>query len=324
MISKLFGHLSLALLLGLSACGDAGHDPDRITLTIADRQRGLKTIADASGVFKDAPYKVVWSDFSTMPPLFEALDGGAVDLASSIDNLGIQAGIRGVAMKIVAAGHGSAANDALIVPAGSPIRSVADLKGRHVIVSTIRGGTADAVLIGALAEAGLSEQDVKIGYMGHADALAAFLSGKIDAWATNDPAFAQAENAGARLLRDGGGLRKATSYISASNASLKDPARRAAIGDFLARFSRARVWGNAHLDAYANAYSAATGIAPDLARKVIKRQAPVSLGPITPETIREAQALADDYARRGLFPAGVKVTPFFDPSVFTESRQSKP
>lgn len=306
--------LTGALALTLPACGRT--EP---TITIADRQRGLRIIADASGAFADVPYKVVWSDFSTMPPLFEALDSGAVDLASSIDNLGLQAAIRGVNMKIVAARRVPAAGDALIVPANSPIRRVADLKGRQVIVSTIKGGTADAVFVGALAEAGLSEKDVKVGYMAHGDALAAFLSGKIEAWATNDPAYAQAEEKGARLLRNGVGLRPAITYLSANQDSLRDPEKKKLIADFLHRFARAREWGNAHVEDYARAYSKTTGLPYALALRVLKRQEGQAFVPIDDRIIAEAQSLADDYARRGLFPKGVNVAPFFDRTAFAQT-----
>lgn len=306
----------LSLVLFVTACGqDRG---GAVTIRVADRTGGLRTIANASGAFHDTSYQIEWSDFPTMTPLFEALDSGAIDLAGAIDNLGIQAGIRGMDMKIVAAGHSSAAGDALLVPSGSPIRSVADLKGRHIIVSTIRGGTADAVLIGALAEAGLAEKDVHISYMAHPDAMAAFLSGKIDAWATNDPYFAQAQKAGARLLRDGVGLRKATSYILANQKALADPERRDAISDFLRRLARARQWGNDHRADYAMAYSNATKLPLEIANLVLKRQGKQQFGPVTDDVVTDAQKLTDDYARRDIFPKDVKVSPFFDRAVFVE------
>lgn len=307
--------LGLAVLLLVGACSKIAEP----TVIVADRQRALRIVAEASGAFKDAPYQVQWSDFSTMPPLFEALDTGAVDLAASIDNLGLQAAIRGVNMRIVAVSHSSAAGDALIVSADSSIRTVADLKGHHVIVSTIKGGTADAVLIGALKEAGLSAKDVQIGYMAHGDALAAFTSGKIEAWATNDPAYAQAEEKGARLLRNGVGLRAATTYISANADSLQQPGKQKLIADFLRRFAKARAWGNAHRAEYAHAYATTTGLPEKLALRVLTRQDVQRFGPVDPAAIKEAQALADDYASRGLFPRGVVVRPFFDQSAFAST-----
>lgn len=317
MFSKLIRVISLSLALLASAC--QGGDDGKITIRVADRSGNFRLLAASSGAMEGAPYTVEWSDFSSMTPLLEALDAGAVDLAGALDNLGIQAGIRGMKMKIVAAGQASSAGDALLVPKGSRIRNVADLKGKQVIVSTIRGGTADAVLVGALAEAGLSEKDVKIGYMSYTDALAAFLSGNIDAWATNDPYYAQAEQSGARLLRNGLGLRKATIYMLANSKALEDPRRRAAIKDFLARFAKARQWGNDHVDQYAAAYAKHTHMPPELALKVLKRQLPQTFGPITGASIADARQLADDYAARGLFPAGVNVDLFFAKAMFGES-----
>lgn len=306
--------LSLSAAAGLTACGPKAGGVT--TLVLGDQQRGVRIIADAAGAFEGAPYKVQWANFSTPTPLFEAASASAVDTLDAIDNLILLGAVLGRPYKIVAAAPASSKGIGVLVPAGSAITSIAQLKGHRVIVSTAPGGTADAVLTAAIQEAGLRQEDIQRGYMLQPDALAAFEGGRIDAWATNDPNLARAQAKGARLLRDGEGINKSVSFVAASDKALADPAKRAAIGDALGRLAKARAWCNDHPDDYVAYYARQTQMPPDLARTTLARRGPLSLTPITDQTIAAAQQVADDYAARGVFPRKADVRPFFDPGVF--------
>ena len=305
--------LGLGAAAGLAAC--TPHDP-RVTLVLGDQQRGQRLAADASKAFEGAPYKVEWANFSTPTPLFEAASSGAVDTLAAIDNLVLLGAILGRPYKIVAAAASSSKGIGVLVPAKSDIQSVAQLKGRKIIVSTAPGGTADAVLFAAIREAGLKDSDIKPGYMLQPDALAAFQSGQIEAWATNDPNLARAQAQGARLLRDGEGINKSVTFIAASDKALADPRKRTALRDALGRMATARAWTIANLDAYAAYYAQQTSMTPDLARTTLARRGDQPLSPITPQIIAAAQAVANDYADRGIFPKRADVTAFFAPSAY--------
>lgn len=88
---------------------------------------------------------------------------------------------------------------ALVAPKGSSIAGPADLKGKRIAVT--RGTDPHIFLIQALAGAGLSEKDVKIVLLQHADGRLALQRGDVDAWAGLDPMMAAAEvDEGARLF----------------------------------------------------------------------------------------------------------------------------
>ena len=88
---------------------------------------------------------------------------------------------------------------ALVTRADTGITKVADLKGKRIAAT--RGTDPHIFLIRALADLGLTEKDVTIVLLQHADGKAALLRGDVDAWAGLDPLMASAEvEDGAKLF----------------------------------------------------------------------------------------------------------------------------
>ena len=88
---------------------------------------------------------------------------------------------------------------ALVTGKDSPIKTVADLKGKRVAVT--RGTDPHIFLVRALATAGLTEKDVKLVLVQHADGRTALERGDVQAWAGLDPMMAASElESGARLF----------------------------------------------------------------------------------------------------------------------------
>jgi sulfonate transport system substrate-binding protein len=88
---------------------------------------------------------------------------------------------------------------ALVTRADTGITKVADLKGKTIAVT--RGTDPHIFLVRALADAGLTEKDVKLVLLQHADGKLALLRGDVDAWAGLDPLMASAEvESGAKLF----------------------------------------------------------------------------------------------------------------------------
>lgn len=86
-----------------------------------------------------------------------------------------------------------------LVTTKDEVQSVADLKGRSVAVT--RGTDPHIFLVRSLAEAGLTERDVRLVLLQHADGRLALERGDVDAWAGLDPMMAAAEiEGGARLF----------------------------------------------------------------------------------------------------------------------------
>ena len=88
---------------------------------------------------------------------------------------------------------------ALVVPRDSPIKTLADLKGRKIAAT--KGTDPYLFLLRSLQTVGLKKSDIEHVPLQHADGLAALRQGQVDAWAGLDPLMASAElDSGARLL----------------------------------------------------------------------------------------------------------------------------
>jgi len=321
--------LAALLLLAALACAGCGRQqptpaaksgpPDlgKVTLVLGDQVNFTRTKAEAAGVLEGLPYKIEWASFQGAAPLFEAVRSGDVDTAPAADTPVLAAAAGGAPIKLVAAAVSptAPAGVAILVPAGSPIKNVADLKGRSVIVSSARGSVAQYVLFGALREAGLTEHDLTIGFMLPGDASVAFSSGKIEAWATFGTYQASAELHGARVLRDGVGIYSGTGLIAASDKALADPGKRAALADVLQRLARANEWVAEHPAEYAKVFTRLTGLPDDVVALVLKREHP-KLVPVDAQITAQLQKIADTFYEAKLFPIRVDAAKLADTRVF--------
>jgi sulfonate transport system substrate-binding protein len=204
---------------------------------------------------------------------------------------------------------------ALLVAPDSPIKTVHDLKGRNVIVSSARGSVAHYLLLGALKEAGLKLSDVTIGFMLPGDAQAAFDAKRIEVWATFGLYQALAEYRGARVLRDGVGINTGLVFITASQRALASPAKRSALVDALGQLSAANAWANTHKDNYAAVFARVTGAPLAVAKLAVERENPV-LRPVSPAVTDKLQTVADTFFQAGLLPKAVNAAALADTSLF--------
>ncbi len=147
-------------------------------------------------------FGVKWVEFPAGPQLLEGLNVGAVDVGYVGEAPPIFAQAAGA--KFVYIGHDPAAPraEAILVTRDSPIKSVAELKGRKVALN--KGSNVHYLLVRQLAQHGLTLADIQPIYLAPADGRAAFESKNVDAWVIWDPFQAAAEKAtGARVLADG-------------------------------------------------------------------------------------------------------------------------
>lgn len=308
-------YLAAMLLLCTTYAASAASDLSGVTLVLGDQARNLRSLVDASGVMKDAPYQYRWANFQGAAPLFEAQRAGAVDTSYAGDLPVLMAASGGVELKIIATNVGDPGSNGLVVPADSPIHSVKELAGKPVVVSSARGSISQHLLYQALEEAGVKRDAVPVRFVLPTDASAAFNSGQIAAWATFDPYLGIAEQHGARLLRDGKGLTTALSFVTATESALKDPQKRLAIADFARRLAKAREWALQHPDEYNQVYSSLTRLSPEDAKAITVR---ISHGirPVSGEDIAKVQKVSDLFSSLGILPAKVNVQSITDTSVF--------
>ena len=128
----------------------------------------------------------------------EFLNAGSLDIGSTAGAAALIGKINGNPIKAVGI-FSRPEWTALVTRADSGITKVADLKGRTVAVT--RGTDPHIFLVRSLDGAGLTERDVKLVLLQHADGKTALLRKDVDAWAGLDPIMAQAEvEEGAKLF----------------------------------------------------------------------------------------------------------------------------
>jgi sulfonate transport system substrate-binding protein len=128
----------------------------------------------------------------------EFLNAGSLDFGSTAGAAALIAKVNGNPLKTIYV-YSRPEWTALVTQADSKINTVADLKGQRIAVT--RGTDPHIFLVRALAEAGLSEKDVKLVLLQHADGRTAMERGDVAAWAGLDPMMAAAEvESNARLF----------------------------------------------------------------------------------------------------------------------------
>src|SRR6266567_8274801 len=191
-------------------------DVSDVTLHIGDQAgTGAESLLIAAGLIDKIPFKVAWSDFTSGPPMLQAMGAGAVDVGGVGNAPPVFAAAGGSKIAIVGAYQANPLGSALVVPKNSPITSVAQLRGKRIAVA--QGSSADFHLLTVLKKAGLSVHDVTLDYLQPADGLAALGSGHVDAWDIWSPFAEQAEAQDhARVLVDGTGFGSPYSFTVAS------------------------------------------------------------------------------------------------------------
>ncbi|MPY49540.1 ABC transporter substrate-binding protein [Streptomyces acidicola] len=314
--------LLVPLALLLSACGgtsaaetSAGDGTDgkgSLTLNVGDQKGGSEAILRAAGELKNLDYEIKWSTFTSGPPLLEAVNAKAVDIGGVGNTPPVFAAGANSRIKVVAAWHGTSKGDAILVPEGSKLTKPAELRGRSIAVA--QGSSAHYQLVASLKKAGLTFSDVQVKYLQPADALAAFTSGKVDAWAVWDPYTSQVLQAKqGRILTTGEGVTNGLSFQVAAPTALNDRKKSAAIEDYLERLRRAYAWVYDHPEEWATEWAKDTGLPYEVALASVKRTNASRVAVAVDEPlIASEQRIADAFTSLKLIPREVDFGTFVD------------
>jgi sulfonate transport system substrate-binding protein len=275
-----------------------------VTLHIGDQAgTGAQALLTAAGLIGKLPFKVAWSDFTSGPPMLQAMGAGAVDVGGVGNAPPVFAAAGGSKIAIVGAYQANPLGSALLVPKNSPITSVAQLRGKRIAVA--QGSSADYHLLTVLTKAGLTVHDVTLTYLQPAEGLAALSSGHVDAWDIWSPFVEQAEvQDHARALVTGTGYGSPYSFAVASRAALADPAKAAAISDYLELVAQAHAWATSHQSAWASVWAKASGLPDSVMTKAASDDAALAV-PLTPAVITSEQQVSDAFTKAGLIPVHV-------------------
>jgi aliphatic sulfonates family ABC transporter substrate-binding protein len=247
-------------------------------------------------------FDVQWVEFQFGPPMLEAMRVGSIDLGACGDTPPVFAqAARGDLLYVSGLRSGA---QAILLPAGSSIKTLADLKGRKLAFG--RGSSAHYFAIRALEKAGLRYDQVETIYLGPADAGAAFERGAIDAWCIWDPYRALFENRpGVRTLITNTELGEQNSFIMGRGGFVR--ANPEVTSKLLARLTEASEWVRGHRQQVADLLSDATGMPPDVMRRAMAR-VPAEVLPMTEDLARSQQQIADHFRALGLLPVDIKVS----------------
>lgn len=312
--------LLLPLALLLTACGgnsaaSTSTDTDgqgSLTLNVGDQKGGSEAILRAAGELKGLDYKIKWSTFTSGPPLLEAVNAGAVDIGGVGNTPPVFAAGAGSKIKVVAAFHGTSKGDTILVPNDSKLTKTEQLKGRSVAVA--QGSSANYQLVASLKAAGLGLDDIDVKYLQPADALAAFTSGKVDAWAVWDPYTSQVLHAQqGRILTTGEGVTNGLTFQVAAPSALDDKKKAAAVEDYLQRLRRATAWVHDHKEEWAEVWAKDTGLPYEVALASVKRTNATRISVAVDEPlIASEQEIADAFTELKLIPRKVDFADFVD------------
>ncbi|HEY0181725.1 MAG TPA: aliphatic sulfonate ABC transporter substrate-binding protein [Rhodopila sp.] len=245
---------------------------------------------------------VEWIEFQFGPPMLEAMRVGSIDVGAVGDTPPIFAQAAHADLLYIAASRG--APQSVLLPAGSKIQALADLKGKKLAFG--RGSSAHNFAVMVLEKAGLRYDQIEPIYLGPADAGAAFERGAIDAWSIWEPYAALfANRPGVRTLTTNREIGEQFSYIMGNGRFVRDnPALAASVVQALSTTAEK---ARDHHEAIAALLAGGTGIAQEVWTRALA-QDPFQVVPMSDELTRGQQKVADRFRTLGLVPVDVKVS----------------
>jgi sulfonate transport system substrate-binding protein len=279
-----------------------------VTLNVGDQKgTGAEAVLQAAGLLKTLPFHVNWSDFSSGPPMLEAMASGSVDIGGVGDAPPVFAASGGEAVEIVGARETPTGDqDALVVPKDSPITSITQLAGKRIAYGSGSSGNYD--LLTVLNKAGLTTKQVNLVNLQPAEALSAFTSGAVDAWDTWPPYVQQVvDQDGAKVLAVGTQYGSPYSFEVASKSAVANPQKAAAIKIYLETLDKAYTWTSKHVDLWGAAWSAAAGLPTSITDQAAAVDTTIPV-PITSAVTASEQNLVTQFYKSGLIPGDVAMS----------------
>jgi sulfonate transport system substrate-binding protein len=313
--------LGAGLTLGggllLSGCGrdDQAAEPT-LRVSITGKGEGDQERLQHLAGLTTPGFKVTFAHFESGHLVIEALNSRALDYGSMSEIPPVFAAASTTqSFRQIAVLHGDVNNQVVLVPKGSRIQTLADLKGKRI--GYVRATTSQYFLIRMLRSAGLDWKDITPVAMGVADGAAAFSSGALDAWAIYGfPIQRALATQGARVLKTALGFLSGNYIISAHVDALADPKTSELIGRYLQVTRQAYAWAASHQDEWTAAIAQEIGVPLAYVRdQFARKSASYDLRPVDAAAIASQQEVADVFASAGLIPKAVDVRPLWDDRV---------
>ena len=248
--------------------------------------------------------KVSWIEFPAGPQLLEALSAGSLEFGLTGDSPPVFAQAAGKELVYVGAEPPKPDSSAVLVQRDSPLRTLAELKGKKIAVQ--KGSSAHYLLVRAVEKAGLQWSDITPIYLTPADARAAFERKSVDAWAIWDPFYSATQlSIQARALATGRGLSNNNSFYLASLPFANQHAD--AIAILFEELTRADRFVQEHRPEAIKLIASFSGLDAGVVSLFLQRRPSSPVGPLSAATKADQQRVADAFLQLGLIPKAVQV-----------------
>lgn len=273
-----------------------GYQKSAVNLVILKQQGVLEKRFPAT--------RVSWIEFPAGPQLLEALSVGSLEFGLTGDSPPVFAQAAGKDLLYVGAEPPKPDSSAILVLKDSPVKTLADLKGRKIALQ--KGSSAHYLLVRAVEKAGLQWSDIQPVYLAPADARAAFERKSVDAWVIWDPYYAATELAiQPRVLATGRDLSSNNSFYLASRAFATQHAPAVAV--LFEELTRADRQAQENRKEVIKLIANFSGLDAGVVSLFLQRRPKSPVGPLSPQTVADQQRVADAFLQLGLIPKPVKV-----------------
>jgi sulfonate transport system substrate-binding protein len=210
--------------------------------------------------------KIDWVLSQGSNKALEYLRGNSIQFGQTAGSAALLGRANGAPVQAIGAST-NAEWTAIVVPANSPIKTLADLKGKHVAATP--GTDPNIFLLRALATVGLTAKDITLVPLQHPLGRQALDAGQVDAWAGLDPfmAEAQLQNHDVLIYRNKAlispGVLLAREDFEAAHPDV--------VKDVLKAYAAARAWAIANPEGTAEIVVKEAGLPLDVAKLQISR-----------------------------------------------------
>jgi len=264
--------------------GADGWSADHLTLDFAT-YNPLSLIIKDQGWIEEAvgdDVTVEWIQSAGSNKANEALRAGAVDVGSTAGSAALLARSNGSPIQVIDI-YSQPNWAAILVPAGSSITDVEQLKGAHIAAT--KGTDPYFFLLQALEEAGIGIDEVTIENLQHADGKTALESGAVDAWSGLDPLLSTSvATAGSTVIYDNIDF-NSYGFLNATETFLDASPDLAQL--VVNAYEKARAWAIDNPEETAAILAEVAGIDPAIAEAVISERSNLEVDPVPGQAQRD-------------------------------------
>lgn len=287
--------------------------PKGTNLVIAEQNASESLPWNLSGAGKNVPYRVEFADFSGGAAVIEALRSGAADIGAIGEApvpIAVNSGVTDIVTVAIEANPGSSGGYYLVAQPGSGIHSVDDLRGKRVAYPP--GSGRHMIAAALLKRAGLDlQKDTQPVELAGAEVVPTFAAGAVDAAIVLGNQYYKLGKP--PIIGDGTGINTGIESLIVRRDILDDPAKVAAIGDYIGRIVAAGNWCDANPEEWIKSYYVQTqGLDYDQGKELLAAVGTGTYYPIDDASTRLFQKVADGLLGTGTIGSPVDISRYVD------------